>query len=128
VFVTSHDVVRVGPGVTAVWGARFRNPELFPDGGLLELPGGDLVAFLYGRLRDSGVRLVRLDPAAGKEVWQTACAPLGAATLSSPRHRVVVAAEGDRVRVTSHGSHGRFTEVLDLRTGRSVSRTGDIWE
>jgi outer membrane protein assembly factor BamB len=122
VFLTSTDVVRLSADDQVVWAVPFAGGEWIAGGGLLELEGGDLLAFLYGCISDSGVQVTRLDPATGKAVWQAGCAPLGV-THSEYDHRVRVAVEGSRVRVTSRGSGGTFVEVLDLGSGRQLRRT-----
>jgi outer membrane protein assembly factor BamB len=122
VFLTSADVVRLSRDDQVRWSVPFPGHKWIAGGGLLELPGGDLLAFLYGEISDSGVEVIRLDPATGKMVWQARCAPLGV-MHSEYSHRVRLTVEGRRVNVISRGSGGRFTEVLDLGTGRQVSRT-----
>jgi hypothetical protein len=91
-------------------------------GGLVELPGGDLLAFLYGCISDSGVQVIRLNPGTGKEVWQARCAPLGV-MHSAYKHRATLTVEEGRVKVTSKGSGGTFVELLDLESGRQLKRT-----
>jgi hypothetical protein len=83
---------------------------------------GDLVAFLYCGIADSGVEVMRLNSATGKVVWRADCAPLGV-KHSAYQHEATVAAEGDALRVTSRGSSGTFVEVLDLGSGRQLERT-----
>jgi outer membrane protein assembly factor BamB len=122
VLVTSRDVVRLSPDGKVVWSVAFARAEWPADGGLLELAGGDLLVFLYGQISDSGVQVLRLDPKAGKAVWQTRCAPLGV-THSKYHHQASVAVTGGHVRVVSRGSFGSFTELLDLKTGQQVKRS-----
>jgi outer membrane protein assembly factor BamB len=99
-------------------------PKSYPlgNGGLVEVPGGGVVAFSYRSSFDSGVNVVRLDLATGKVVWWARCAPLGV-THSRYQHQASVAVEGDRLRVTSQGSFGTFVEEFDVRTGKQLSRT-----
>ena len=103
------------------WAIPFQEAEWLAGGGLLRLPGGDVLAFLYGGISDSGVQVLRLDPVAGKAVWQARCAPLGV-FHSKYRHRATATIEGDQVEVTSRGSFGMFVETLDLKTGRQIRR------
>jgi hypothetical protein len=91
----------------------------------VELPGGEVVAFLFDRISDSGVQLARLDPASGKVAWRISCDGLGV-THSEYEHDVTVKVEGSRLRVTSRASGGRFTELRDLRSGRRLRRTQRI--
>jgi outer membrane protein assembly factor BamB len=121
ILLTTGGVVRLSPGDREVWSLPLRCTE-WGTGDLRDLPGGDLLAYLYGQLSDSGVQVLRLDPATGRQVWQASCAPLAIAPYAAYEQRAFVAVEGDRVRVTSCGSHGNFVEVLDLATGQQVSR------
>ena len=124
VFLTNRDVVRVAADGKVVWATAFPKAAWPAGGGLLEGLGGDLVAYLYGRISDSGVQVLRLDPKKGKALWSAKCAPLGVGH-SKYRHRASVALEGGRLRVRSDGSAGSFTEVLDLRSGRRLERKSD---
>jgi outer membrane protein assembly factor BamB len=121
VFLTSKDVVRLSAEDKTLWETPFEERQWPAGGGLVEA-GGDLVAFLYGRISDSGVELMRLNPGTGKVVWRARCAPLGV-DHSKYRHEAKVTVEGDALRVTSKASGGTFVEVLDLRSGRQRKRT-----
>jgi hypothetical protein len=121
VFLTSRDVVRVSPGGKVAWSVPFPHPEWIAGGGLLELEGGDLLAFLYCQIADSGVQVVRLDPAAGRVVWRASCVGLGVGH-SAYRHRAEVEIDGEFVKVTSRGSYGTFVELLDPASGRQLGR------
>jgi hypothetical protein len=118
--LTSRDVVRLCPDGGTGWAVPLK-PQWIAGGGLVEVPGGDLVAFLYGGISDSGVQLARVRPATGKVVWRAYCKGLGV-PHSEYYHRATVAVEGNKLRVTSRGSAGTFVEVLDLRSGRRLQR------
>jgi outer membrane protein assembly factor BamB len=120
--LTTSDVRRLsGEGKTR-WRTPFAEPYGFAAGGVVEVRGGDVVAFRYGRIHDSGVELVRLKAATGEVVWRAWCNPLGVGH-SEYLHDATVAVEGERLRVSSRGSYGTFVEVLDLRTGKQLRRT-----
>lgn len=119
--LTGRDVVRLSAAGEAEWSAPFGEYEWLAGGGLVPLPGGDVAAFVYGQISDSGVRVVRLDPAGGAKRWEAFCGSLGA-THSGYNHEASLVAAGDRLTVTSRGSYGTFVEVLDAATGRQVSR------
>jgi PQQ-like domain len=121
VILTADDVVRLGRWDRTRWTARFKAGHLLAGGGLVPVPGGDLLAFLHCTIADRGVEVMRLDPASGKVAWRAHCAGLGA-WHSGYNHRAKLEVAGGRVRVTSVGSAGRFLEVLDLGTGVRVSR------
>jgi outer membrane protein assembly factor BamB len=121
VFVTSQAVVRLSAEDRVRWLTPFEQPFWFTGGGIVSLADGQLLAFMYGQITDSGVQVVRLDPADGTAIWRAWCAPLGVGH-SEYLHTAKVAIEGDRVRVKSRGSGGRFVEVLDLNTGKQVER------
>jgi outer membrane protein assembly factor BamB len=120
VFLTSRDVVRLSEG-KARWAAPFEQHQWIAGGGLVELKGGDLLAFRYGCIRDSGVDLLRLNPTTGKAVWRAWCAGLGVGH-SEYSHHATVAVEGETLRVTSRGSDGTFVEFLNLTTGKRHKR------
>jgi hypothetical protein len=119
--LTNRDVTRVPPGGKVAWSVPFRDPEWTAGGGLLELEGGDLLAFLYCQIADTGVQVVRLDPAGGKQVWRVYCPGLGV-THSGYEHQAEVEIDGGLVKVTSRGSCGTFVELLDLDSGRQLGR------
>jgi outer membrane protein assembly factor BamB len=121
VLLTDRDVVRLAPDGRPRWQLSFRE-EWLAGGGLQEVDGGDLVAFVYGQIRDSGVWVIRLNPATGKAVWRARCAPLGVGH-SKYHHQATIRIKGDRAEVTSQGSAGTFVELLDLESGRRVKRT-----
>jgi outer membrane protein assembly factor BamB len=122
VFLTSSDVTRVSSEDNLHWKIPFDDNEWVAGGGLLELAGGDLLAYLYCGIADSGVQAVRLKASDGKVVWKAACAALGV-QHSEYYHRATLAVEGNRVRVTSRGSSGTIVELLDLRSGQQLERT-----
>jgi outer membrane protein assembly factor BamB len=121
VFLSSRDVVRLGPDKETRWKVRFEHHQWIAGGGLVRLPKGELLAFRYGCICDSGVDLIRLD-GSGKVVWQGRCAGLGVGH-SKYEHKARVAVEGNHLRVTSVGSYGTFVEVLDLGLGKLLKRT-----
>jgi outer membrane protein assembly factor BamB len=121
VFLTSHEMVCRARGDKVVWVLPFRRPEWVAGGGLVSLEGGDLLAYLYGQINDSGVQLLRLDPRGGKQVWQTQCAGLGV-SHSKYHHWANARVDGDRIKVTSRASFGTFVEYLDLASGRRIKR------
>jgi hypothetical protein len=119
--LTSWDVIRLGADGPPRWAVPFAGREWIAGGGLVPLAGGDVVAYLYGRINDSGVQVLRLDPGTGRKKWELMCPPLGV-THSEYEHRAVVEARGERLVVTSRGSHGTFVESLETQTGRSLAR------
>jgi hypothetical protein len=124
--LTGRDVVRMSLTGRTIWTCGFREEQdWFAWGGFVDLPGGGLLAFLYNRISDSGVQVIRLDPATGKQLWQADCKPLGVGH-SNYSHYAIVVVQRDRVKVVSRGSYGTFVETLDLKSGRQVSRTHDI--
>ena len=124
ILLTSHEVFRLSRDGKTLWTVPFTNREWLDDGGLQELKDGDLLAYLYGRISDSGVQVVRFTPE-GKESWRTDCAGLGV-DHSKYQHRVKLTVDGERVRVSSRASGGRFDEILDLGSGHPLERTQRI--
>jgi outer membrane protein assembly factor BamB len=119
--LTSRDVVRLGADGGVLWALPFADQMWLPGGGLVPLPGGDVAAYLYCRISDSGVLVARLDPAAGRKRWETKCRGLGVAH-SKYKHDAIAVADGGRLVVTSRGSYGTFVEALDMETGRLAGR------
>jgi HEAT repeats/PQQ-like domain len=123
VVLTPRGVVRLSPDDDAVWTVRLGWSNWTADGGLADLPGGDVLAFVYDRTSHSGVEVRRIDVATGRSVWTQSChAFTYAGWYTKYEHRATVVVDADRVRVTSRESHGNFLEVLDLATGRQLSR------
>jgi hypothetical protein len=122
VLLTSADITWVSRDGKTRWEAPFKRREWIAGGGLVKLADGDLLAYLFGQISDSGVQVVRLKGSDGKVVWQARCAPLDM-THSKYRHHATLVVEGDRVRVTSRGAYGTFVELLDVRTGSQLKRT-----
>jgi hypothetical protein len=121
VLLTNRGVVRISPGGQTRSSLPCRTRGM--DGrGLLDLPDGDVQGFWYGRIHDSGVQVVRLEPGSGKEVWQVHCDSLGV-LHSAYHHRVAVTVEEGQVKVVSRGSGGAFVELLEFTTRRRVGRT-----
>lgn len=120
ILLTNKDVVCVTPEIRVVWLVDFS--QLPHAGGrLIKLKSGDMVAFLYGQIYDSGVHLVRFNPEDGAKKWVKYCQALGA-SHSKYSHRAEVEVENDQLRVTSRGSQGTFVELLDLATGMRIER------
>jgi hypothetical protein len=122
VFLTSADVRRVSADDRTVWSAPFESPEWIAGGGILEAPGGDLLAFVYCRIANSGVQVMRLDPTTGEVRWQVWCGGLPGVMHSKYGHDATAEWVGDRLRVISLGSAGAFVELLEGRTGERVRR------
>jgi len=74
----------------------------------------------YGAYYDSGVEVEKVD-GAGKVVWRYQMERLGVAHKKY-RHEVRARIDGKNIRVTSVGVK-RINEVIDLATGKKVSRT-----
>jgi outer membrane protein assembly factor BamB len=121
VFLTSRDVICLSAEGKTLWLATFEHSQSPAAGGLVSLPGGDLVAFLYCQIMDGGVQVMRLDPCKGKVVWQASCADLGV-RHSAYEHKANVTVEEGQVKVNSQGSGGKFVECLDLGTGQQLTR------
>ena len=124
VVLACRQVVRLAPDGSARWTFPFGQDEFITGGRLVPLPDGDLLATLYCRIANSGVRVVRLDPNTGRAVWDTDCGGLPGVEHSSYGHDASAVVGGDgNVAVTSVGSAGTAVETFDGRTGASVGRT-----
>lgn len=118
---TRGNIVRVAAGDKDVWVIPFKHPDGYDCGGLLEVPGGELLCYRYGPINDSGVLVMRFDPHTGKKKWEVECEALGVGH-SKYHHQASLALATDRVRITSRASSGSFVEILDLKTGKQVKR------
>jgi hypothetical protein len=87
------------------------------------VPGGDLVAFLDSKIANTGVQLLRVDPADGTKRWESYCQPLPEVAHSEYSHAVEVEWGEGRLRVLSSGSAGNFVEWLDGQTGKQIRRS-----
>jgi hypothetical protein len=123
VCLTSRHVARVSPAGKVLWLVPFKQPYPIGDGGLTKLQGGDLLAFRFAPLWNSGVDLIRLSPATGKVAWSSRCAELVGVAHSAYRHAATIAIAAHLIRVTSEGSAGTFIEILYVETGRQIRRT-----
>jgi outer membrane protein assembly factor BamB len=126
VFLTNTDVFLLSARDEITWSAQFDDNALidwwFLGGEILQLPGGDLLAYRYCTDADWGVQLMRLNPSTGKVVWKGSCEGLGAEQEGEYSQKVQVAVEGPLIRVTSHGDGGSFWEILDLASGEQLFR------
>ncbi len=122
IFMTGKDVIRVTARDKPVWTVSFEQDEFLAGGQLVDVAGGDMIVTQFGCINDSGVSLIRFDPANGKVKWQHHCPGIGG-THSGYNHDAKIAIEGEKVQITSVGDFGTFVEVLDLTTGRRMNRT-----
>ena len=89
ILLTSTLVERVGPAWETRWSQQIFKHSM-AEGGVIALPGQDLLVYLYEQMRDSGIDIVRLDSRSGKIVWSTHCADGGPSfRLRAKRHRYV---------------------------------------
>lgn len=121
-FLTSADVRRITPDDRTVWLTPFEGRRVSAGGGITEARGGDFLAYLYGTISNSGVRVVRIDAASGTVRWEASCKGLSGVTHSEYYHSATAEWLGDQLRVISRGSAGNFVERLDGRTGKSLRR------
>ena len=106
---------------TAAWTVPLgtRDPTPACDGGLVALPGGDLLAWGYTRGAAWGPELARIRPSDGKEVWRATCEAFAVAhSRYSKDARVEV--RGDLAFVAVTESAGDFLDAFDLATGERV--------
>ena len=119
ILLTSNNVVRLTPEDKAVWSIDLSR-EWIAGGRILRLESGDMVAFLYGKIKDSGVHVIRFNPESGAQRWVAYCRSLGVGH-SEYYHRANIEIEKDQLRVTSRGTK-TFVELLDLASGWQIER------
>lgn len=123
VALTSRDVVGLSAGGEVQWVIPFQQREWTAGGGLISLPGGGLIAFLYCRIGSFGVQILRLEPTVGRKIWETTCEALfDESIVTSDFQNVVVVVDGDRIMVTSRAWAGTFVEALNIETGEQIGR------
>jgi outer membrane protein assembly factor BamB len=122
-FLTGHGVTRTADDGVVLWSLPFKNWQWIPGGNLVPLPDGDVVAFAYCGIGNSGVEVVRLNPESGQLIWEANCLPLPNVMHSEYDHKAEVLRTDGRLRVTSRGSAGTFVEELDERTGLRINRS-----
>jgi hypothetical protein len=114
-------IARIKRDGSAVWERTGFRERFVAGSGVVTLPGGDLLAFNYGRISDSGVELARIRPDDGAELWRAHAAALGVAH-SVYQHEAYVELRGKDLVVVSQGAYGDFVEVRDASTGASLAR------
>jgi hypothetical protein len=120
IFLTSKEIVCLTPDRKARWTIEL--DEKWPaGGGLVALADGDVIAYLYGVISDSGVEVARIKPTTGKVIWKVECKPLGVGH-SKYHHEATVEVQEKRLKVTSKASGGTFIEQLDLASGKQLER------
>ena len=122
VFLTGKDVVCRSRTDQERWSVPFDRPTRFWCGGLLLLPDGDLLAFLYCPISDDGVQVMRIHPQAGEQVWRADCDGLGVMHSYYTHRAKVEVSKGKYLKVMSKGSYGSFVELIDLQSGQKLSR------
>jgi len=121
-FFSGDEIFAISPKDTEAWSLKFKHGMSFLVAGeWIELADKTVVVFAYGMISDSGVNVVRFDPATGKPLWEAFCEPLGV-SHSKYSHKATVAIRGAAVHVESIGSYGKFVEDLDLETGKQLAR------
>ena len=121
VFLGTDRVIGVDEDKTVRWKIDLKDAWGLDDGRLLKLPGGDLLAYRYCPISDSGVSLWRFDPCKGKARFHAFCESLGV-DHSKYKHAATVTVEKGCLKVVSRGSAGTFIEMLELNTGKQISR------
>jgi outer membrane protein assembly factor BamB len=121
IFLTSKTIESLSPDGKVLWSKDFPSREWIAGGALLKLPDGTFLAHLFGQISDSGVQLIRIDPAEGKVLWRTRCDPL-LVKHSAYSHSATATLKARLIVVRSVGSSGVFTETLDLDTGKQLKR------
>jgi outer membrane protein assembly factor BamB len=120
--VSAKRLARLSRDGKVLW-QRPVEKQHFRDGGaFVPLPGGDVVALSYSPISDSGVELLRLDPATGVERWHASAEPLRV-SHSKYFHLAYAVVRGARLVVVSQGSFGTFVEVRALSDGALEHRT-----
>jgi hypothetical protein len=69
----------------------------------------------------TGCEVVALDLKAGKQLWKARLEGIGATGHSKYLNLVNIETDGQRVIVSGNEAHGRYVEILDLRSGNTLA-------
>jgi outer membrane protein assembly factor BamB len=122
IVLTNCGLIRVGKTTWTLQANEDETPSISDGGGMRVLPEGDILAFWYNCISDSGVEIARLNPETGSVTWKHTCEGLGV-FHSAYSHWAELETRATTARVTSHGSDGTFFEILDLESGRLLKRS-----
>jgi outer membrane protein assembly factor BamB len=89
------------------------------DAAALVVHRGKLYAALYSRYA-AGCRVLTLDASSGHRLWETRLTGVGSVMHSKYMNRVQMRMKGKRLVVFGDESGGRYIEVLDPLSGRSI--------
>src|SRR5262245_54965796 len=81
---------------------------------------GDTLVFARFHPSASGATIVAVDLSTGKELWATHLKGLGPIQHSAYLNRLNLDAQSDVVTVFGNESQGRYVEILDAKTGKTV--------
>jgi hypothetical protein len=81
---------------------------------------GDTLVFARYHFSASGATIVAVDLPTGKELWATRLEGLGPIQHSAYRNLLNLDAQSDVVTVFGNESQGRYVEILDAKTGKTV--------
>jgi hypothetical protein len=121
ILLTSKDIVCLRKDSAPRWSLALPDDYGTKRGQLVVTPGGAWVGFWFCEIADSGVGVMRFDPASGKAMWSATCPPLEV-SHSKYRHTATLTVVGGKVSIRSIGSFGTFVEVLNLETGKRIKR------
>jgi outer membrane protein assembly factor BamB len=82
---------------------------------------GDTLYYVVHHPIASGAGVVAIDLATGKQRWQTAVVGIGPQSHSKYRNQVALEVRGEIVIVQGAESHGRYVELLDRKTGKTLA-------
>jgi hypothetical protein len=121
IVLSGTSISRLSSEGNARWKTALPRQVWDNHGSLFTLSGGDLLAFTYCTIADSGIQAMRICPETGKAVWSAYCAPL-MVDHSEYYHDAYVEIRGKELIVVSQGSYGDFIEVLDVESGKRLNR------
>jgi hypothetical protein len=123
VFLTENSLVKLGPDHQAIWQIALKWQGWMPYGKIVTTPDGDLVAFHYNGICNSGAEVVRVNPVNGDLRWRMYCQPLADICHSKYQHDVDVHWINGQLCVVSIGDQGSFVEWLAAGTGKKLRRS-----
>jgi outer membrane protein assembly factor BamB len=119
--VTNTGLARLGSRGQARWENPVLRATEITGARIIPLPGGDILAYVFCEISDSGIEVARVRGTDGRLVWSTECKELGVSHSSYSQVCYHEIRGGDLIMV-SQGAAAHFVEILDLATGVSQRR------
>jgi outer membrane protein assembly factor BamB len=113
-------VWRIDANSKTVWARELESQ--FVDAAAMAYADGRVFVAHHSHIA-SGCGLYALDADTGEVVWHSQLRGLGPVSHSKYRNRVQIRIDGDRIAVYGWESSGRYVEIVDAATGKTLSNS-----